>query len=754
MKNVLNLFAASLVGLALASSQVHSATLTWNGSTSTDWNNATNWLPQQVPTAIDTVVFSSGNLTAPTDGAFVAMNWTGGNLYGALTVASGATLYVGGSSALQLYGALTNAGTVVVTNTGNLRLYYGPPTYTGAIYNLAGGLFDIQNDQFFLYNVTGNEFFNNAGTLRKSAGSGTTVIYPIMNNAGLVDAQTGTISFHGGGTINGQFQAAAGATVAFDNGSYTGGNAPQFTGAGAFKFNSGTLTLLNNAIPGLQMLGGTLILGPGFQGGSITNLTLAGSNLVSTNTVTGTMNWTAGTMSGALTVASGAVLNLGGSGALQLYGALINAGTVVVTNTGYLRLYYGPPTYTGAIYNLAGGLFDIQNDQFFLYNVTGNEFFNNAGTLRKSAGSGTTVIYPIMNNAGLVDAQTGTISFHGGGTIGGQFQAAAGATVAFDNGSYTGGSAPQFTGAGAFKFNSGTLTLLNNVVPGLQMLGGTLILGPAFQGGSITNLTLAGSNLASTNTVTGTMNWTAGTMSGSLTVANGATLYVGGSSALQLYGALTNAGTVVVTNTGYLRLYYGPPTYTGAIYNLAGGLFDIQNDQFLLYNVTGNEFFNNAGTLRKSAGSGTTVIYPIMNNAGLVDAQTGTISFHGGGTIGGQFQAAAGATVAFDNGSYTGGSAPQFTGAGAFKFNSGTLTLLNNVVPGLQMLGGTLILGPAFQGGSITNLTLAGSNLASTNTVTGTMNWTAGTMSGALTVANGAILYVGGSSGRCNFTGR
>src|ERR1017187_9953094 len=76
--------------------------------------------------------------------------------------------------------------------------------------------------------------------------SGSTVIYPIVNNTGTVDAETGTLSFHGGGTIDGQFHAAAGATVAFDAGSYTGGNAPQFTGAGAFKFNSGTLTLLNN----------------------------------------------------------------------------------------------------------------------------------------------------------------------------------------------------------------------------------------------------------------------------------------------------------------------------------------------------------------------------------------------------------------------------------------------------------------------------------------------------------------------------
>src|ERR1019366_623994 len=145
----------------------------------------------------------------------------------------------------------------------------------------------------------------------------------------------------------------------------------------------------------LQILGGTLVVGPAFQGGSITNLTVAGINLVSTNTVSGTMNWNGGNISGALTVAGGAVLTI--------------AGTVVVTNTDHVRLWYSPPTYYGAIYNLAGGLFDIQNDQFYLYNAYGTEFFNNAGTLRKSAGSGTTVIYPIINNTGTVDAETGTL---------------------------------------------------------------------------------------------------------------------------------------------------------------------------------------------------------------------------------------------------------------------------------------------------------------------------------------------------------
>ena len=195
MKRILFAFVLSLVGLGLGSGNVRAVTLTWNGSTSTDWNNATNWLPQQVPTAIDMVVFNSGTLIASTNTAFAVMNWTGGSLFGVLTVASGATLYLGGST-LNLYGALTNAGTVICTNTSYLRELYSPPSYNGAIYNLAGGLFDIKNDQFYLYNYSGNEFFNNAGTLRKSAGAGTTAIYPLVNNnIGLIEADSGTLGF-------------------------------------------------------------------------------------------------------------------------------------------------------------------------------------------------------------------------------------------------------------------------------------------------------------------------------------------------------------------------------------------------------------------------------------------------------------------------------------------------------------------------------------------------------------------------------
>ncbi len=901
MKRIVFVFVLSLVGLGPGSSTVRSTTLTWNGSTSTDWNNATNWLPQQVPTTNDTVVFNSGSLTAPTNGAFATMNWSGGNLYGALTVASNAVLNISGG-AKTLYASLTNAGTVTVTSTGYLQLYYSPPTYYGAIYNQPGALFDIQNDQFYLNTATGNEFFNNAGTLRKSAGTGITSIYPNLNNStGTVSAQTGTLSFQGGGNLGGQFVTAAGATILFNSGSFplVSGN-PASSGSGSMLFGAsanitfsgpitnfnltggsllgtntvtgtmtwtngsvfGALTVLSNAVlnvvGGAKTLYGTLTnagtvvatgtsylqeyyspptyygaiynlpgalfdikndqfylnaatgneffnnagtlrksAGTGityiypklnnttgtvdaetgtlsFQGGGslggqfvtaagatilfnagsfplvsgnpassgsgamlfggsanitfsgpITNFNLTGGNLLGTNTVSGTMTWTNGSVFGALTVLSNAVLNISG-GAKTLYGTLTNAGTVVATGTSYLQLYYSPPSYYGAIYNLPGALFDIQNDQFSLYNVTGNEFFNNAGTLRKSAGTGITYIYPTLNNTGTVDAETGTISFQGGGNLGGQFVTAAGATILFN--------------AGNFPLVSGNPTSSGS---GAMLFGGSANI--TFSG-PITNFNLTGGNLLGTNTVTGMMIWTNGSVFGALTVLSNAVLNISG-GAKTLYGTLTNAGTIAATGTSYLQLYYSPPSYYGAIYNLPGALFDIQNDQFSLYNATGNEFFNNAGTLRKSAGTGITYIYPKLNNTtGTVDAETGTLSFYGGGLINGQFNAAAGAAIAFTSGSYTNSGAAQFTGAGSFKFNGTTLTLLNNVIPNLQLLAGSLILGPAFQGGSITNLTLAGMTLQSTNTVTGTMNWTGGTIAGGLTVSNGATLYLGGSS--------
>ena len=186
--------------LALGSNTVRSADLTWTGSASTDWNNPANWTPQQVPATNDHVIINSSSVTIPADGAFAMMDWTGGSINGWLTVASSGVLNInGGSSPVYLGGALTNAGTVN-WNGGDLR-FYNCNFAAGPMVNLAGAVWNIQCDQ----NLSGfgtcadaNEYFQNAGTVRKSAGTGTSSISVQFDNTGIVEADTGTIAFQEG----------------------------------------------------------------------------------------------------------------------------------------------------------------------------------------------------------------------------------------------------------------------------------------------------------------------------------------------------------------------------------------------------------------------------------------------------------------------------------------------------------------------------------------------------------------------------
>src|ERR1017187_3054202 len=78
--------------LALGGNTVRSADLTWTNSVSSDWNNAANWIPEQVPTASDHVIINSGSVTIPADGVFAIMDWAGGSISGSLSVATNAVL--------------------------------------------------------------------------------------------------------------------------------------------------------------------------------------------------------------------------------------------------------------------------------------------------------------------------------------------------------------------------------------------------------------------------------------------------------------------------------------------------------------------------------------------------------------------------------------------------------------------------------------------------------------------------------------
>ena len=797
----------------------------YTNSTDTNWFKAANWSPNQVPGAGDTAVItgetvgitnlasvgtlalSGGTLSAPFGLTIVSGgSWTGGVLNGQVTVSPTADFYLSNpGGTLDLPGTtLTNLGTVVWSG-GTLRGNGGTVVNNNGAWMVSG-----VNDQ--INNAYGGApaFINNGSFTVQNAATQTVTFSGVkftnnFNAANAVDAQSGTLLFEGGGFLNGGFQAEAGATIRFDQ--VSGVNAPFTTGPnfrcaglGAIQLTGGAMTLGSDQA-GLGLMGGTVTLGPNFQsGGAITNLTLDGSGLLGTNTLAGTMNWLAGSISGLFTISASGALNLSGAGDVTQYAALTNAGHIAWNGSGDWSLYNDGAANNGLIVNLAGGVIDAQCNNEMRYDY-GYEWFGNAGLFRKTASTGTTIIDVVFTNTGTVDVQSGemdfdrvngsyggvfqaangtALKFNAGGVLSGSFTAGFGAGIGFDGGTFSEVPSVAFGGAGTVAFNGGTLTLLSNTNPNLQLNGGTLNLPAGFQGGVITNLTVAGVTLTGTNTVTGVLNlnggasgplvvasggvvnWSGGTLSRGVTVSPGGVLNLTGQSYLYAAG-MTNSGTINWTG-GYLTLIGG-----STFYNQAGAVFNIQCDNYYIYYNTGPETLNNAGLVQKFGTTGQTPIYVNLVNSGVVVAQSGTLyfdanyygqngilggdfqadagatlEFGGGGNLTGSFTAAAGGNIMLVGGTFTPTPTMVFNGPGTNTMTGGTITLTNDLIANLQLTGGTVVLTPTFQGGAITNLALNGASLGGTNTLTGVLNLY-GTLSGPLTVVSNATLNLNGS---------
>jgi len=461
------------------------------------------------------------------------VRWTGGSIGSgaSFTVATNGMLDITGSSNRAVFGVLNNGGQVVWSGTTNLVIF------DGQINNLAGGVFEIQNDQTILGGHV-NQVFSNAGLVRKVAGSGVTTFSGVpFDNTGTAEVQSGAISYANGSVFR---------------------NDTTFTGAG-------TNLLADRTV----MLDGTI---------HSENLELGGATVIGTNTITGTMRWTGGVIgSGAsFTVAANGLLHIAGSTDRTVAGTLNNAGQVVWSGTNTLAIF------DGAINNLSNGVFEVQNDQVILgMHVT--QVFNNAGLVRKAGGPGVTTFQNVpFHNTGTVEVRSGTVSYAGGSV--------------FENGTVLVGT--------------GTNLLAN----GRVRLDGTI---------RSENLEMGGAEVVGTSTNTGTVRWTGGVIGSgaSFTVATNGMLDITGSSNRAVFGILNNGGQVVWSGTTNLVIF------DGQINNLAGGVFEIQNDQTILGgHVT--QVFNNAGLVRKVAGSGVTTFQGVpFNNTGAVDVQMGSVQF-------------------------------------------------------------------------------------------------------------------------------
>ena len=545
---------------------------------------------------------------------------------GGISITTNGTLNIGGSALKFLPNSVDNGGEVVWSGTGDVQT-------SAAFNNRPGGRFTIQNDRTWSFGLGGvsSQFNNQAGaTVTKSGGSGvTTFSGGPFNNLGMVTISSGVLALTADGTSAGSFNVASGARVDFPGGTHALGAGATFTGAGVVGLaGPATLTLAADvAAVNLDVAGGTLD-GPG-------NLT-----------VTGTLQWTAGTMRGAgtTTIPAGGVLGIDGSAAKNLQRTINNAGATTWTSNGDVLCGEGV-----AFNNQAGGTFAIQNDQTWSFNAAGTppQFNNLAGsTLTKGAGSGTTFFNVPFNNNGTVHADSGVVALAGGGAGAGPFIVAPAGRVDFSAGTYTLSSGAAISGAGVARVTgTANLTLAANVTAAnLELTDGTL-------------------DGAGNLTISGALNWLAGTMSGTgvTTIAPGATLSLTGNLLKNLQRTVNNTGSVTWTGAGNVL------SGQGAVFNnQAGGTFTLQNNQTWSFNSGTQSQFNNqpGGTVNK-IDSGTTAFSNVpFNNRGAVNVSNGVLQLAGGGESSGPFAVASGARLEFGRATHTLQSGAAFTGAG------------------------------------------------------------------------------------------
>ncbi len=902
---------ALAVSLALLPVTVTAVPVNWVPDADGFWDIVTNWSSNPaLPSAADDVTIDVGGATLRTITHRSGTNTiasltsqenfslTGGtlNLNGASTIAgafvqSGGTL--GGTGTLTVTGAslangtMSGSGTTIVQGTttvtganfgldsgrilrnvgtvnwtsGTLNLNATASGGSGRIDNALGALFDAQGNNTLnaiafgdLNTLAGFPAFNNAGTFRKSTGTGTTTVDVAFNNTGSVDVQSGTLSLSAGGSsVAGTFTSAG--TLDF-SGAWTTDAATtistldgRFSGAGnkdiAGSYTSSGATTFSGS--GISTLSGTIALGSALTvSGGTANLLGAGLSLVGTDVglSSGTLN--VGALTGAVDsyVQTGGTLN--GSGTLTLTGASLangimsGSGTTIVQGTttvtganfgldsgrilrnvgtvnwtsGTLNLNATASGGSGRIDNALGALFDAQGNNTLnaiafgdLNTLAGFPAFNNAGTFRKSTGTGTTTVDVAFNNTGAVDVQSGTLSLSAGGSsVAGTFTSAG--TLDF-SGAWTTDAATtistldgRFSGAGnkdiAGSYTSSGATTFSG--SGISTLSGTIALGSALTvSGGTANLLGAGLSLVGTDVAlsSGTLNvgaltgavdsyvQTGGTLNGSgtltltgaslangimsgsgTTIVQGTTTVTGANFGLDSGRILRNVGTVNWTS-GTLNLNATASGGSGRIDNALGALFDAQGNNTLnaiafgdLNALVGFPAFNNAGTFRKSTGTGTTTVDVAFNNTGAVDVQSGTLSLSAGGSsVAGTFTSAG--TLDF-SGAWTTDAATtistldgRFSGAGnkdiAGSYTSSGATTFSG--SGISTLSGTIALGSALTvSGGTANLLGAGLSLVGTD-----VGLSSGTLNvGALTGAVDSYVQTGGTlngSGTLTLTG-
>ncbi|HEX8563305.1 MAG TPA: hypothetical protein VF676_10035, partial [Flavobacterium sp.] len=472
-------------------------------------------------------------------------------------------------------GTLTNNFTMRMTTTSNKQVI-GATTLNndGLFYFQSSG--DLYISDGIVNNLAGGviDLRTDEGNISYSGGGS-----HVLNNFGLIKKTTSA----GNATIESVLHNYA--TLTVESGTMSFQVGPTYFHGGTYNVATGTTMEWRHPV----VLDGTL---NGLVNGDIVWLSTVSVSTAANLAFSGAggINWAAGSLNGGGNLVNAFTLRLATTANKTIFGSstLQNDALMVFTDSGDLYVS------DGTLNNMAAGIIDMQADAGNLsYSGGGSHILNNFGLIKRTTTIGTASIESELHNMGTLSIQSGTLTL-GINPIhlnGGIYDVSSGATL-------------HWQGA----------TTVSGVLEG-QIDGQLLWTSDVFVPASA-EFNFVGS---------GHINWNGGALNGGGVLTNNAHLELGTTTNKQITGSTTlnNGGIIAMVDSGDLFIS------NGTMNNLASGVIDLMTDAAnISYSGGGTHTLNNYGLIKKSVGSGTSLIQSTTTNYGTIDVQSGTIGIN------------------------------------------------------------------------------------------------------------------------------
>jgi autotransporter-associated beta strand protein len=728
------------------------------GGTIAGGTNATNGIAlskYQASTAVlsgtgtlTTLNINTGNLVFTNNANFISYGYTGNGTNGTIAVGGSASLTIttAGGTSINLNNWLVSGGTVNLNNDQRFGL-----NTTGQTFTQTGGTFNVVSNSFGVrlgdINGTGatgptSVTLNQTGGLFNLIGNGTTLGGFTLGSAGS-SAWTDSYTL-GGGTLS---------INAVNNGANSGG---QLTvgadtnglATSTFYLNGGKLAV-NGTVTGQQTAGAKQAFV--WNGGQLSVGTFVANNLASAfgSTNYGTLSNSAGTLAPG-TVGTAGKLNItgnyvqGGNAAMAID---LNGSAPATAYQSFPGSYYDTVAVSSnatlggdLLLSIGNGFAPASNNSFSVLtasNVTG--MINGAHTslvngATKVVATDGLSIFKATNTGTALNLTNYTFNQYAGGAWG-SGGASSWTAVDPNSGVYT-----AYFGTNG---GSGSVVMDQNRTVSALLFSNAVASSLTASGGSVLTLT---NNAGVTTNASLTVSAGGLTLNAPVNLQSGLVITDTAGTSVDVKGniseSVTGSGVTIASNNTGLVTFYGTNSYTGATV-VNGGYLDLTGTNALAA--------ANLNTNKLSVGTGATLIFGVGGSNAYSSAQINAAlasgAFKSGSGIG--YDATG---TNFTLSSLGAVSSLTLAGSGTATVNQDNSGLSN----GITLLGGTLAVGPSTTtanalGGSRVSISLNSTNaskidLGGTVQAVGNIN-NNNALGGMMVLTNGVLNIAPGNSG-------